>query len=298
MQSVIVTPSTTSPAAACTKLWSTGTVHYLLYQRVHCVSTVEHWAEESHILSWRRAKKRWKVSEYGHMGPKLLQMIMLFVDTFIVSKTTLCALTDLFLSNQASVRFKPLVHLGKAKYCRAIPFTSHMVKHWLVCLLACGIYNSALWHPIINHQSNHKYDKWPRGDSPLWQSSQCSLTQKIRQIYNEMLAKIHPVQSEHMARWKVNSTANWARRAGLAVSLDITDGWFYTWGPADTRIGIQVVFMKFNLRSDSCSSCGYNQCRDYLSALMECLWFIDYEVSLRDERGKHPLCSRRRGGLT
>lgn len=97
----------------------------------------------------------------------------------------------------------------------------------------------------------------------------------------------------HMARWRRNNTVNPPRRRGLAVSLDIMDSDGFTHETRDVHIRIWVVLMRFNPRSDSCSSCSYDPRRDLhgSSLFHECLRFIYYEVSLQDGRGKHPLCS-------
>lgn len=98
---------------------------------------------------------------------------------------------------------------------------------------------------------------------------------------------------KHVARWKVNNTLNPPGRQGLAVSLDIMGSDGFTHETRGIHIRIWVVLMRFNLRSDSCSSCSYDPRRDLRgsSLFSGCLWFIYYEVSLQHGRGKHPLCS-------
>lgn len=66
---------------------------------------------------------------------------------------------------------------------------------------------------------------------------------------------------KHMARCKVKNTLKPARREELTVSLiSWMDG--FTHEALETYIRIQVVFMRFNLGSYSCSSCSHNWCRD------------------------------------
>lgn len=108
-----------------------------------------------------------------------------------------------------------------------------------------------------------------------------------------MAKKITPLSSyfgKHMARWKVNNTVIPARKQELTVSLDIIDSNGLTHEAGDMRIRIQVVFMRFNLMG--CNSCS----RDLLSPCTQCLWFIDYEVGLRErERKTSPMQPTERG---
>lgn len=88
-------------------------------------------------------------------------------------------------------------------------------------------------------------------------------------------------------RW---TTQFQARKQELTVSLDIIDSNGLKHEAGDMHIRIQVVFMRFNLMgSNSCS-------RDLLSPCIQCLWFIDYEVGLRErERKTSPMRPTERG---